>query len=138
MESVMNNYQKITNSSQAAALLKDHMQCLDHEELWIAFLSGCNNLISKQMISMGSLRQTIIDVRTVIKNSLMNNASGIILIHNHPSGDPEPSALDIKETEHIMKACKLMDITLVDHVILSTDSYFSFADNSESMYNTQR
>lgn len=135
MENVMKDYRTITNSSQAAVLLKDHMVTLDHEELWVAFLAGSNRLIGKQMLSMGGLTQTIIDVRSIIKQALLNNTFGIILIHNHPSGDPNPSDSDIKQTENIHKACEIMDIRLIDHIILSENCYFSFADNQMSHYN---
>ena len=79
------------------------------------------------MLSMGTLTQTSIDSRTIIKRALMNNAQGFILLHNHPSGNPLPSFHDIELTSKLRKACDLMDINLMDHIILADDCYFSFS-----------
>ena len=76
---------------------------------------------------MGTLTQTSIDSRTIIKRALMNNAQGFILLHNHPSGNPLPSFHDIELTSKLRKACDLMDINLMDHIILADDCYFSFS-----------
>ena len=70
---------------------------------------------------------TSIDSRTVIKRALMNNTQGFILLHNHPSGNPLPSLHDIELTSKLRKACDLMDINLMDHIILADDCYFSFS-----------
>ena len=131
----MKTYTTITDSSRAAKLLHDHLVNLDHEELWVIFLNSANRVIAKEMLSMGSLTSTIIDARCILRRALLNNAAGILLAHNHPSGNPVPSSSDIKQTEAIGKACKLMDIGLVDHLILSPDSYYSFADEAEAEYN---
>lgn len=131
----MKTYTTITDSSRAAKLLHDHLVNLDHEELWVIFLNSANHVITKEMLSMGSLTSTIIDARCILRRALLINAAGILLAHNHPSGNPAPSASDIKQTDAIGKACKLMDIGLVDHLILSPDSYYSFADEAEAEYN---
>lgn len=80
------------------------------------------------MVSMGTLTSTSIDNRTVIKRALMNNAAGIILLHNHPSGNPCPSIQDIQFTNGLKRACDLMDVKLLDHVIIGNDSFFSFSE----------
>ena len=84
------------------------------------------------MITKGTLTSTLLDARTILRRALLNNAAAIILTHNHPSGNPAPSNSDIKMTSDIKEACHLMSITLIDHLIISTDSYFSFADNTET------
>lgn len=131
----MKTYITITDSSKAAELLHDHMVGLDHEELWAIFLNCAYRVITHEMMSMGSLSSTIIDPRYILRRALLNNAAYIILVHNHPSGSPVPSALDVKQTDAVNKACKLLDIGIVDHLILTDDAYYSFADEVATEYN---
>ncbi len=130
----MNYTVQIKTSAQAARLLRDHLDDLDHEELWGIYLTGCGYLINAEMLTKGTLTCTPIDARTVIKRALMNNAAAVIIVHNHPSGNPRPSVSDITQTDHIRKACNLMDIALVDHLILTRDVYFSFNDEVTKNY----
>ena len=123
---------RINNSSDAASIIIPELQTLDHEESWVLFLTADNRLLCKEMITKGTLTSTPLDARTILRRALLNNAAAIILTHNHPSGNPSPSNSDIKMTSDIKDACNLMSITLVDHLIISTDSYFSFADNTET------
>ena len=123
---------RINNSSDAASIIIPELQTLDHEESWVLFLTADNRLLCKEMITKGTLTSTPLDARTILRRALLNNAAAIILTHNHPSGNPSPSNSDIKMTSDIKEACHLMSITLVDHLIISTDSYFSFADNTET------
>ena len=118
----------ITNAKSAEAILHDRMSTLDHEEVWAVFLDRKASVIDKKMLSMGTLSQTSIDCRTVLRNALLVNAASLILLHNHPSGDPRPSAHDIHFTERLNKACSLMDIKLLDHIIIGNQGYFSFAN----------
>ena len=123
---------RINNSSDAASIIIPELQTLDHEESWVLFLTADNRLLCKEMITKGTLTSTPLDARTILRRALLNNAAAIILTHNHPSGNPTPRNSDIKMTSDIKEACHLMSITLVDHLIISTDSYFSFADNTET------
>ena len=123
---------RINNSSDAASIIIPELQTLDHEESWVLFLTADNRLLCKEMITKGTLTSTLLDARTILRRALLNNAAAIILTHNHPSGNPSPSNSDIKMTSDIKEACHLMSITLIDHLIISTDSYFSFADNTET------
>ena len=123
---------RINNRSDAASIIIPELQTLDHEESWVLFLTADNRLLCKEMITKGTLTSTPLDARTILRRALLNNAAAIILTHNHPSGNPSPSNSDIKMTSDIKEACHLMSITLVDHLIISTDSYFSFADNTET------
>ena len=123
---------RINNSSDAESIIIPELQTLDHEESWVLFLTADNRLLCKEMITKGTLTSTPLDARTILRRALLNNAAAIILTHNHPSGNPAPSNSDIKMTADIKDACNLMSITLVDHLIISTDSYFSFADNTET------
>ena len=123
---------RINNSSDAASIIIPELQTLDHEESWVLFLTADNRLLYKEMITKGTHTSTLLDARTILRRALLNNAAAIILTHNHPSGNPTPSNSDIKMTSDIKEACHLMSITLIDHLIISTDSYFSFADNTET------
>ncbi len=130
----MRNTLQIRMSSQAARLLKPCIAQLDHEELWGLFLNQENRLISIEMLTKGSLDATIIDARTILRRSLLNNASKVIVAHNHPSGNPAPSQMDIEQTRKVRTACKVLDIPLLDHIILAEDNYFSFSDERTLNY----
>ncbi len=102
---------------------------LPHEEFWILFLNRANRVIERMKLSQGGLSGTVTDVRLIMKKALECLASGIILCHNHPSGNLKPSEADIKITHKIKEAGDLMDIQLLDHLIISEKDYYSFADN---------
>lgn len=131
----MNYTIQIRQSAQAANLFRDHIGDLDHEELWGLFLNGQGCLIDGQMLTKGTLTFTPIDARSVIKQAILCDATAIIIGHNHPSGNPAPSASDIRETDRIRKACAIFDIALVDHIIITENSYYSFSDDSTSKFN---
>lgn len=101
---------------------------LDHEECWALFLNKANRLIAKEMISCGGLDSTIIDNRMIIRKAIDKKAAAVILVHNHPSGSALPSRADIAQTQALNRALKTCDLSLLDHVIIARDSYYSFAD----------
>ena len=119
---------RITDCRAAERALHDNLTGLDHEEVWCVFLTGNNTVISTEMLSKGTLTQTSIDNRTVIRRALLNNAAGIIILHNHPSGNPMPSPQDIAFTARLKFACNIMDIRFLDHIICSEGGFFSFAE----------
>lgn len=94
------------------------------------YLNQQNNTIGHTIISLGGITGTMVDVRMVFQHALVSNATRMILAHNHPSGSLKPSSEDIKLTNKIKEASKLLDIYLLDHVILTENSFYSFADNS--------
>ena len=104
------------------------MRDLDHEECWILLLNKTNRLISKERMSSGSLDSTIMDSKGIIRKAIDKKASSVILVHNHPSGSALPSTSDISQTRSLSKALKICDLSLVDHVIIARNSYYSFAD----------
>lgn len=106
-----------------------HMKGLDHEEFWILFLTRANYLIHKEMISLGGLSATVVDPRLVVKKALDKRACGIIMVHNHPSGNPLPGKEDLDQTAGMKNAAGTFDIALLDHIIICDDRYFSFADD---------
>ena len=124
----------ITASAQAAGYLRENLTSLDHEESWILRLNSAKLPLAKKMITVGTLTSTPIDHRRVIKEALLSNATAIILFHNHPSGNPAPSVSDINETNKLKKACDIFDISLLDHIIVTDKSYFSFAEESQNMF----
>ena len=124
----------ISDSDSAANLLREDLNDLDHEESWVLYLNNCNRPLGKLMITVGSIAATIIDHRRIVKQALLCNATRIILFHNHPSGNPLPSKADITETEKLKKACDLFEISLLDHIIIAEDSFYSFADESRKSF----
>lgn len=118
------------SSSQAAfELLQNDLYQLDHEQFWILYLNRANRLIEKRLQSKGGIAQTVVDIRLVMKRALENSAVSLIVAHNHPSGNLKPSQSDRQLTQKIQKAASYLDITVLDHLILSEKTYFSFADN---------
>ena len=110
-------------------LMIPSLKGMAHEEFWVLFLNKQSRLLAKQKLSSGGLDSTVIDNRMVMQAALQRNAAAIILVHNHPSGDPHPSHGDITQTEMLKKATAGFGVTFLDHVIISDDSFFSFADD---------
>jgi DNA repair protein RadC len=102
---------------------------LSHEEFWVLFLNRSNKVINMMKLSQGGVSGTVTDVRVMMKKAIEYLASGIIVCHNHPSGNLNPSESDTKITQKIKEAGNLMDIQLLDHLIISDKDYYSFADN---------
>lgn len=101
---------------------------LEHEEFWLLMLNRANRILGRFKVSQGGLSGTVIDTRIILKKALDNLASSIIVCHNHPSGNKQPSDADVKITEKLKKAAEILEIKLLDHVIIADKSYFSFAD----------
>lgn len=119
----------IKSSNDAYQLLRPTIGDLPHEEFWIIMLSKANKIITRYNVSKGGLSATIIDVRLILKRALECHASSMIISHNHPSGSLEPSDADIKITKKIKEAGAIMDIPVLDHIIVTDNGYFSFADD---------
>lgn len=109
-------------------LLKKDFDSLNHEELRVVFLDTGNSVISTQKMFSGGLDSIVIDNRMIVKEALLKSATGVIIAHNHPSGNCMPSSSDIQQTQALAKALNFLQISLVDHLIIADDSYFSFAD----------
>jgi DNA repair protein RadC len=101
---------------------------LPHEEFWVLLLNQSNRVINRVKISQGGVAATVVDVKLILKSALVELAPGIILCHNHPSGNNKPSANDDALTTKIKAAAKQMDIIVYDHVIVCDGSYYSYAD----------
>jgi DNA repair protein RadC len=128
------NLEKITNSLGAANLLRksyneNTIEC--QEEVVVLFLDNANQVIGVQKLSKGGMSSTLVDIRLLLSVALKSLASGIILSHNHPSGKLVPSDADRTMTKQLKEACKLLEITLLDHIILAPGSgYYSFTDDN--------
>ena len=120
---------QIRSSKDVADIFQPLLSDLLHEEFWILFLNRSNKVINKMKLSQGGISGTVTDVRIVMKKAIEYLASGIIVCHNHPSGNLNPSESDSKITQKIKEAGNLMDIQLLDHLIISDKDYYSFADN---------
>ena len=118
----------IASPTNVYRLMVPYMRTLDHEECWVLYLNRANHLICKDMMSSGGMESTIIDCKSIVRKALEKKASGLILVHNHPSGNPLPGVADIVQTRNLKRALAACDISLVDHVVIGTDSFYSFAD----------
>ena len=119
---------KITDSNDAAEYFMSLLTDLNHEEFWVMLLDRGNKIIDSFMVSQGGVSGTVIDVRLIMKSAIEKLASSIILCHNHPSGTLQASDADLNITHKIKDAAKLMDISVLDHLIIGQSGYFSFAD----------
>lgn len=104
------------------------MQDLDTEEAWIILMNQNYRLIKEERLSHGGITETLVDVRVIVKEALLNNATIVALCHNHPSDNARPSKEDDRLTERVKKACELMRIYLLDHVIVTESSYYSYRE----------
>jgi DNA repair protein RadC len=120
---------QIKCSKDVADIFQPLLADILHEEFWILFLNRSNRVINRMKLSQGGISGTVTDVRIVMKKAIEYLASGIIVCHNHPSGNLNPSESDTKITLKIKEAGNLMDIQLLDHLIISDKDYYSFADN---------
>lgn len=104
---------------------------LPHEEFWVILLNRASNIIGKQRISSGGVSNVAVDAKLVFRPAIEALASSIILVHNHPSGNLNPSQSDLDLTRKLTQAGKTLDISVLDHLIVSAGGYYSFADNNK-------
>ncbi len=123
-----NNLAQLRSSTAVAEIFTPLLRDLTHEECWIAYLNRANKLISKERLSIGGVSATVVDIKIIVKNALDKLASSMIMVHNHPSGNPVPGESDKLQTRLLKEASALFDISLLDHLIIAGDKYFSFAD----------
>lgn len=121
---------KISSSVSVFELMQPVIGELPHEEFWIIYLNNSNKVIQKNQLSKGGITGTLVDVRLALKIALEVGAIGLILAHNHPSGTLKPSEADKNLTHKLKVAAQSLDIKVLDHLIITESSYFSFADES--------
>ncbi|MDT0650542.1 RadC family protein [Autumnicola edwardsiae] len=119
---------KITSSNSVFELMQPIIGELPHEEFWIVYLNNSNKVLDQLQLSKGGITGTLVDVRITLKKALELGATAIILAHNHPSGNLNPSEADKQLTKKLKTASESLDIKVLDHIIVTEKSYFSFAD----------
>lgn len=127
-EAATQEKQKLSSSIDAYDLIKGDLMDLTHEEFWVIMLNRSNRILKKNKISLGGVHGTVADPKIIFKAALEELASGIIVAHNHPSGNLTPSQQDIDLTKKLKESGKLLEIQLLDHLIVAGKNYYSFAD----------
>ena len=122
---------QIRSSRDLFDLYHPRVADLPHEEFWVSCLNRSNKLIQCRRIGSGGISATVADIRLILKFALECNASSIVLCHNHPSGNMQPSEQDVRLTRSIANAVSYLDIQLLDHVIVTEGGYFSFNDEGK-------
>lgn len=120
---------EVNSSLAAAKIVAPVLKELSHEECWVLYLNRANRVVAKERLSSGGISSTVVDVKMIVKRALELASSAIILTHNHPSGNNKPGESDKIQTKLLKEASALFDITLLDHIIIAGDNYFSFADD---------
>lgn len=118
----------IQSSKQAFELISPFLSDLPHEEFHVIYMNRANKVLQTKCMSQGGISGTVADVRLILREALVCRASSLILVHNHPSGQLKPSKADIDLTRKIKEACLHLDLSVLDHVIVGDNAYFSFAD----------
>ncbi|MGN1187207.1 MAG: DNA repair protein RadC, partial [Lachnospiraceae bacterium] len=121
---------RFTSSAEVVEYLMEDMRHLPQEHLKLLLLDTKCKLIHEETISIGTVNSTIMSPREICRMALIHDCTGIILAHNHPTGDPSPSKEDVLATGRIAKAAELIGISLIDHIIIGDNTYISMKDNS--------
>lgn len=119
---------QIRSSADVKSIMAPLLEQLEYEEFWVLMLSRSNRVTFKRCISQGGTAATVVDVKLLLKRAIDCLAEGIILVHNHPSGNPKPSGEDDNLTRRIKDGAALLGIKVLDHVIIARQSVYSYAD----------
>lgn len=125
------DHKKMDSAEKIAAYFSNRIANLPHEECHVMLLDNSLKLISSQLISKGGLASTSVDVRQVMKEAIIHNSTSIVLCHNHPSGTLSPSRHDDDLTQRVKLAAHTLNIQLLDHLIVSTEGYYSYQENGK-------
>lgn len=120
--------ERIITSQNAYEILRPHFLDLPHEEFYLLLLNRSNTVIGKKQISKGGISGTVVDPKIIFSTALENKAVSVVLAHNHPSGNLKPSNEDLRLTRNIKEAGTILEISVIDHLIISNEGYYSFAD----------
>lgn len=121
---------KIRSSKDIYEVMRHEIGNLPHEEIWALFLNRANEVIGRERITQGSSVASVFDMRKILKEALLRNAEGLVLCHNHPSGNLTPSPQDDSITRKMKSGCEGMDLRFLDHLIVSADGFYSYCDQS--------
>lgn len=122
---------KVTSSKSIFDMMQPLIGELPYEEFWVLFLNNNMKVLHKSQLSKGGITGTVVDLRLVFKLALEQNATSIVLVHNHPSGSLQPSTADFEITKKIEIAGKTLDISVIDHLIITETDYYSFKDEGK-------
>ena len=121
---------KVACSKDAIRIFYPAMKNLSHEEVMVIFLNNMNAVLHVESLYKGTTGEVAFGARDILSRALSVNATAVIVAHNHPSGDPNPSQCDIRQTDRLKSACDTLDVALLDHIIISRGKYYSFADEA--------
>lgn len=127
-ESAIADKRSVNTPEIVYRLMLPHLKNLDHEECWALFLNKACFVLGKEMITSGSLESTLVDVNRILRRAIEKQSTYVILVHNHPSGSPLPGPADVHQTEAVKNALATVGISLMDHVVVAEDSFFSFSE----------
>lgn len=119
---------QITSSREAFKVIAPLLMDLPHEEFWILLLNRANRVMAREQVSIGGVSGTVVDAKIIFRKAIEGNACSLILCHNHPSGNLQPSQADIDLTHKLVAAGKNLDILVLDHLIVAETGYYSLAD----------
>jgi DNA repair protein RadC len=119
---------EVKSSRDGYNIMRRHLMDLNHEEFWIMLIGRSSKVIAKELVSKGGLSGTVADPKIIYHMALQHQASAIIMVHNHPSGNLKPSREDLVLTKKIADAGRMLDINVLDHLIITDSGYFSFGD----------
>lgn len=122
---------QVRSSRDAFRAIAPLLVDLPHEEFWILLLNRANRVMGREKISLGGVAGTVVDAKVVFRKAIEGLASSIILCHNHPSGNLRPSQADIDLTKKLVQAGKTLDVVVLDHLIVTDEGYYSFADEGK-------
>ena len=120
------SYDVVLSDSDVVRIMEPQLGALQHEECWALYLASSGRVLERMRISQGGVQATVVDCKLILKRALELLAVQIVLVHNHPSGNTQPSQQDMALTERVSEAAKLFDIRLLDHVIIAKGAHFSF------------
>ena len=129
MEGALAEKRPITSARMVYDLMLPHLKGLDHEEFWAVYLNASWYYLGCDRVTTGTGNSTTFDVRRVVKCAIDRGAFAVAVVHNHPSGNPKPSHADIVNTRELSDACCRFDLSLMDHVVVSDDSFYSFHED---------
>lgn len=121
---------KVSSPEDVFRMMYPLLKGLEYEECWAVYLNNANQCLGKDRLSTGGVDSTVLDSKILIRRACEKKATGVILVHNHPSGSAMPSVADINRTKSIRSALKACEMSLVDHVVIGSRNYYSFSDET--------
>lgn len=123
--------EQMVSSRHVYNYMRDTLERLNYEEFWVLHLNRANRVLFKERVSKGGMACTAVDIKLIAKSAIDHLSSGIILLHNHPSGTMQPSGQDDSLTRRIVEICKIIDVPVHDHLIIGPTGYYSYRDSGK-------